>query len=58
MNWQEQCIDLWGLERWKSTLALCCNCSKRAVQYWNTGQRTIPDDVKQMIYKTHKIWRT
>lgn len=57
MNWQEQCIELWG-DRWKSTLARTVGNTKRAVQYWNSGERNIPQTVVDKINDTYKIWRS
>jgi hypothetical protein len=55
MNWQEQCIELWG-ERWKSTLALTAGVAKRTVQRWNSGESEIKQGVKDKIAITYKTW--
>lgn len=56
MNWKAMCIELWG-ERWKSTLARTVGCTKRAVQYWSSGERNIPNDVVAKISRTYDIWK-
>lgn len=56
MNWQQQAHEIFG-EHWKATLAAALGCSKRAIQYWASGQRKMPDDLAEKINATYKIWR-
>lgn len=56
MNWQQQAESLWG-DHWKAALASCLGCSKRAVQYWASGQRKQPKDLAELVDRTYRIWR-
>lgn len=55
MNWQQQCIELWG-DRWKSTLARTAGVTKRSVQRWCSGEHKIKQTIVDKINETYGIW--
>lgn len=55
MNWQQQCIELWG-KRWKRTLAHIVGVEKRTVMRWATGQIKIKQSVIDKIDATYEVW--
>jgi hypothetical protein len=42
---------------WKRSLASMADVSKRSVQYWCSGEHSIPDVIIEKIDNTYKVWR-